>query len=89
MSININGMTNIEDITNMIKDKIDNGDLADAKDYLDQLNDYLKRPMWTLEPSKSESEEGKTPVDGPSPFMADARDQHLINKNFNKATGGK
>ncbi len=22
-------------------------------------------------------------------FMADARDQHLINKNFNKATGGK
>ena len=81
--MDINGMTNIEDVTNMIKDTIDNGDLEDAKDYLDQLNTYLKRPMWTLEPSKSESEEGK------KPFMADARDQHLINKNFNKATGGK
>ena len=72
--MNINGMTNIEDVTNMIKDTIDNGDLADAKDYLDQLNDYLKRPMWTLEPSKSESEEGK------KPFMADALDHHQIMK---------
>ena len=78
--MNINGMTNIEDVTNMIKDTIDNGDLADAKDYLDQLNDYLKRPMWTLEPSKSEMEEGKESVDGPSQFMADARDQHQIMK---------
>ena len=40
--MNINGMTNIEDVTNMIKDTIDNGDLEDAKDYLDQLNTYLK-----------------------------------------------
>ena len=72
--MNINGMTNIEDVTNMIKDTIDNGDLADAKDYLDQLNDYLKKPMWTLEPSKSESEEGK------KPFMADALDHHQIMK---------
>ena len=72
--MNINGMTNIEDVTNMIKDTIDNGDLEDAKDYLDQLNDYLKRPMWTLEPSKSESEEGK------KPFMADALDHHQIMK---------
>ena len=44
--------------------------------------------IW-VEPSKSEREEGKKPEDGPSPFMADARDQHLINQNFNKATGGK
>ena len=72
--MNINGMTNIEDVTNMIKDTIDNGDLEDAKDYLDQLNTYLKRPMWTLEPSKSESEEGK------KPFMADALDHHQIMK---------
>ena len=78
--MNINGMTTIEDITNMIKDSIDEGKLDDAKDYLDQLNDYLKRPMWTLEPSKSESEEGKKPVDGPSPFMSDARDHHQIMK---------
>ena len=74
MSININGMTNIEDVTNMIKDSIDEGKLDNAKDYLDQLNDYLKRPMWTLEPSKSESEEGK------KPFMADALDHHQIMK---------
>ena len=74
MSININGMTNIEDVTNMIKDSIDDGKLDNAKDYLDQLNDYLKRPMWTLEPSKSESEEGK------KPFMADALDHHQIMK---------
>ena len=72
--MNINGMTNIEDVTNMIKDTIDNGDLEDAKDYLDQLNTYLKKPMWTLEPSRSESEEGK------KPFMADALDQHQIMK---------
>ena len=78
--MDINGMTNIEDVTNMIKDTIDNGDLEDAKDYLDQLNDYLKRPMWTLEPSKSEMEEGKESVEGPSQFMADARDQHQIMK---------
>ena len=72
--MNINGMTNIEDVTNMIKDTIDNGDLEDAKDYLDQLNTYLKRPMWTLEPSKSDIEEGK------KPFMADALDHHQIMK---------
>ena len=56
------------------------GDLEGAKDYLDQLNDYLKRPMWTLEPSKSEIKEGKESIDGPSQFMADARDQHQIMK---------
>ena len=41
--------------------------------------------VW-IEPSKSEREEGKKPYKMPFP---DARDQHLINKNFNKATGGK
>ena len=34
-------MKTLEDVTNMIKDNIDRGDLEDAKDYLDQLNDYL------------------------------------------------
>ena len=38
--------------------------------------------IW-IEPSKSEREEGKKPF-----VVADARDQHLINKNFKKATGG-
>jgi len=59
--------------------------------------------VW-IEPSKSEREEGKKPYkitaeelsedkhqgreEIPMPFP-DARDQHLINKNLNKATGGK
>ena len=80
--MNINGMTNIEDVTNMIKDTIDNGDLEDAKDYLDQLSAYLNRPKMWVEPSKSQEAELKMP-------FPDATDQHLINRNFNKATGGK
>ena len=51
--------------------------------------------IW-VEPSKSEREEGKKPYKV-EPKLAeeihmpfpDARDQHLINKNLNKATGGK
>ncbi len=44
----------------------------------------IRDPEIWVEPSKSEREEGVEPV-----VVADARDQHLINKNFNKATGGK
>ena len=36
----------------------------------------------SIEPSKSQEEATKMP-------FPDARDQHLINRNFNKATGGK
>ena len=73
--MNINGMTNIEDVIDMIKDTIDNGDLEGAKDYLEQFKESgLVR--------KSQEEELKMP-------FPDARDQHLINRNFNKATGGK
>ena len=39
--------------------------------------------IW-VEPSKSEREEVKKPF-----VVADARDQHLIRQNLNKATGGK
>ena len=46
----------------------------------------IRDPEITIEPSKSEREEGKEPYKMPFP---DARDQHLINKNLNKATGGK
>ena len=45
MDLDINGMTNIPDVINMIKDTIDDGtpsDLDSAKDYIDQLGDYLK-----------------------------------------------
>ena len=64
----------------------------------------IRDPEIWVEPSKSEREEGKKPYkitaeelsedkhqgreEIPMPFP-DARDQHLINKNFNKATGGK
>ena len=38
--LDINGMVTIEDVINMIKDTIDNGDLEDAKDYLEQFKDH-------------------------------------------------
>ena len=44
----------------------------------------LRDPLIWEEPSKTEKAEGKE-----SFVVADARDQHLINRNFNKATGGK
>ena len=99
----INGMTNMEDVINMIKDTIDEGRLEDAKDYLDQLKDKGKpiagveysltggpgQPSIangnTWEESRVEDQKDK---DVKMPFP-DARDQHLISKNLNKATGGK
>tara|TARA_B100000029_G_C16869076_1_gene702362 strand:- start:190 stop:327 length:138 start_codon:yes stop_codon:yes gene_type:complete len=39
----INGMETINDVVNMIKDTIDSGDYESAKNYLDQLNDYLEQ----------------------------------------------
>ena len=42
----------------------------------------IRDPEISIEPSKSQEEELQMP-------FPDARDQHLINKNFNKATGGK
>ena len=70
----INGMTTIEDVIDMIKDNIDRGDIEDANDYLNQLKEHLLQPKITVEPSKSEREEGK------KPFMADALDHHQIMK---------
>ena len=45
MDLDINGMKTLPDVIEMIKDTIDDGtpsDLDSAKDYLDQLGDYLK-----------------------------------------------
>ena len=42
--LDINGITNIPDVIEMIKDTIDDGspsDLDSAKDYLDQFREYL------------------------------------------------
>ena len=72
--LNINGMTTIEDVIDMIKDNVDRGDLTDANDYLEQLKEHLLQPKVWVEPSKSEREEGK------KPFMADALDHHQIMK---------
>ena len=70
--LNINGMTTIEDVVDMIKDNVDRGDLADANDYLDQFKEHLLQPKVWVEPSKTEREQGK------KPFMADALDHHQI-----------
>ena len=42
MDLDINGMTNIPDVINMIVDTIDNKDNESAADYVNQLGDYLK-----------------------------------------------
>ena len=42
MDLDINGMTNIPDVINMIVDTIDSGDNESAIDYVNQLGDYLK-----------------------------------------------
>jgi len=49
----------------MIKDTIDQGDLESAKDFLEQLKEYL---------TQSET------VEGNNPFLADALDHHQIMK---------
>ena len=46
LDLDINGMTNIPDVINMIIDTIDDGspsDLDSAKDYVGQLGDYLEK----------------------------------------------
>ena len=43
LDLNINGHDNFPDIINNIKDTIDNGDKESAKDYLNQLQEYLAK----------------------------------------------
>ena len=43
LDLNINGHDNFPDIIAMIKDTIDNGDKESAKDYLNQLLEYLAK----------------------------------------------
>ena len=43
LDLNINGMNNIPDVIEMIKDTIDNNDNEDAKEYLNQLQEYLAK----------------------------------------------
>ena len=46
----------------------------------------IRDPKITAEELSEDKHQGREEI--PMPFP-DARDQHLINKNFNKATGGK
>ena len=43
LDLSINGMNNFPDVIEMIKDTIDNGDKESAKDYLNQLQEYLAK----------------------------------------------
>ena len=43
LDLNINGHDNFPDIIAMIKDTIDNGYIESAKDYLNQLLEYLAK----------------------------------------------
>ena len=42
MDLDVNGMKTLPDVIEMLKDNIDEGKLEDAKDYLNQMGDYLK-----------------------------------------------
>ena len=41
--LDINGMTTENDVIEMIKDTIDDGNLSDAMDYVGQFKDYLTK----------------------------------------------
>lgn len=89
-NLNINGLTEIDDVLAMIADKVVYGDKDGAVDSINELRDYFEeqsadKGIW-IEPSKSEREEGKKPYKTSFP---DARDHHLINQDFNRAFGGK
>ena len=55
----IGGFNTTEDIIECIKDNIDEGNLDTAKDYLNQLNDYLKPRL--AEYTDDEFTEDETP----------------------------
>ena len=85
--LNINGMTEIDDVLAMIADKVVQNDKDGAIDSINELRDYFEEQnaheahvKKHLDAIKKENE--KT-------FYEDARDQHLIHQNFNRAVGNK
>ena len=80
----INGMETEADVINMIKDTIDAGDYDSAKDYLDQYKEFIETR--DSHEYMEDKHQGRLDPDG---FYPDARDHHLINQDFKKATGGK
>lgn len=79
----INGMTEIDDVLAMIADRIVNNDRDGAIDSINELRDYFE------EQSAQESHLKRHPEAADKMLFADARDQHLISQDFNRAVGGK
>lgn len=83
----INGMTEIDDVLAMIADKVVNNDKDGAIDSINELRDYF-------EEQNAHEAHGKKHLDAikkenEKTFYEDARDQHLIHQNFNRAVGKK
>ena len=83
----INGMTEIDDVLAMIADKVVNNDRDGAIDSINELRDYFE------EQNAHEAHVKKHPAaikpESEKTFYEDARDQHLIHQNFNRAVGKK
>ena len=80
-NLNINGMTEIDDVLKMIADKVVYGDKDGAIDSINELRDYFE------EQSAQAAHLKRHLKAADKMLFADARDQHLINQNFKKALG--
>jgi hypothetical protein len=80
-NLNINGLTEIDDVLAMIADKVVYGDRDGAIDSINELRDYFE------EQSAQDSHLKKHLEAADKMLFADARDHHLINQNFKKALG--
>jgi hypothetical protein len=82
-NLNINGMTEIDDVLAMIADKVVYDDKDGAIDSINELRDYFE------EQSAQESHLKQHLKAADKMMFADARDHHLINQDFNRAVGVK
>ena len=81
--LNINGMTEIDDVLAMIADKVVHNDRDGAIDSINELRDYFE------EQSAQESHLKRHLEAADKMLFADARDQHLIRQDFKRAVGVK
>ena len=82
-NLNINGMTEIDDVLKMIADKVVYGDQDGAIDSINELRDYFE------EQSAQDSHLKRHLKAADKMLFADARAQHLVNQDFNRAFGVK
>ena len=85
--LNINGMTEIDDVLAMIADKVVHGDKDGAIDSINELRDHF-------EEQNSHEAHVRKHLDAIKPdtektFYEDARDQHLIRQDLKRAVGVK